>query len=180
MQIRFIHPFDFDCNIGRSYNKIISEQIDDCWICITDMDTMPPLASEFAYQVQDLITNNPNFDAFTCMTNRVGIAEHCVPGIFDEADITKHIAKANELKAITTVEPTLICTGYCMIFHKSVWQKYKFRENLIAFDIEWSRRLMFYGLKIGLAKGIYLFHLYRFLSPNPLMERNHFLRNEIK
>lgn len=177
MKIHFISPFSQTVNIGGEYNARINELPDDCYICLRDQDTLP-LLPDFGVQIHDLITNNPNFDSFTCMTNRVGIAEHCVPGMFDEADITKHIAKAEELRAITTVESTLICTGYCMIFHKSVWQKYKFRENLIAFDIEWSRRLMFYGLKIGLAKGIYLLHLYRFLSDNPQMERSHFLRNQ--
>lgn len=179
MIIHFISPFSQEINIGGEYNSRINELPNDSWICLRDQDTLP-LLPDFGVQVHDLILNNPHFDAFTCMTNRVGITEHCVPGMFDEPNIKKHIAKAEELRIITTVEPTLICTGYCMIFHKSIWQKYKFRENLIAFDIEWSRRLMFYGLKIGIAKGIYMFHIYRFLSANPLMERNHFLRNEIK
>ncbi len=177
MEIRYISPFDLEINIGKSRNKAIAELPDNTWIVCMDLDCMP-LLPDFGVQIHNLIRDNPQYSAFTCMTNRVRIAEHCVEGMFDEPDIGKHIDKAEELRSITTVEPTIICTGYCMIFNKSLWQEVKFRENLIAFDIDWSRKIMFNGHKIGLAKGIYMLHLYRWGQPNPQMYRQHFLRDK--
>lgn len=171
MNIRHIQPFALDLNIGREYNRVISEQLQDTWIVIRDFDTLP-LRYDWPRQVYDLIQANPDYDAFTCMTNRLGIIEHCVPGLFDEPDINKHFEYAWSTGG-TEVEPTIYCTGNCMIFHKSTWEKFKFPENTVAFDMIWSDKLRAHGLKIGLAKGLYTFHLYRWGKENPRLYKKH-------
>jgi len=174
IKVRHITPWASDMNIGKIYNQTINELPDDCFICLRDQDTMF-LNPKAGNHVEAIIKANPQYDVITCMTNRIGIKEHCVPGMFDIADIGQHIDAAEISYGIHGTEcvNTHIAPGMLMIFHKSVWQKHKFEENSIFFDKIFSKKVIASGGKIGLAKGLYLLHLYRFGQDNPKTYREH-------
>lgn len=174
MKIRYITPFATDLNIGREYNKVISELPEDCYVVLRDGDTMF-LTSDWGKQIEEIILANPEYDLITCMTNRIGIESQCVRHMFNEERIGHHVstAKISAFSARTLVEPHTICPGMLMIFHKSLWNEIKFVENSIFFDKRFSEEVLKSGRKIGLAKGLYLLHLYRWGSENPKSSTKH-------
>lgn len=176
MEIRYITPFANDKNIGRAYNQAISELPDDCFVVLRDGDTMF-LAPEWGTQIETIIKDNPDYDVITCMTNRVGLKDCLLFGEFRECEISDHIwaAQICWYENGTEVKQTTVAPGMLMIFHKSVWQKHKFKEKSIVFDRQFSAEVIVGGGKIGVAKGLYIFHLYRWGSNNPKSSINHLL-----
>lgn len=168
MKIRYITPFALDKNIGREYNQVISELPDDCYIVIRDGDTMF-LTPDWGKQIEEIILANPEYDLITCMTNRIGNVFHTVPNMFDVEEISKHINLANHMNDFwkAKVTETNICPGMLMIFHKSLWNEIKFHECTIFFDKRFSETALRKGKKIGIAKGLYLLHLYRWGQEKP-------------
>ncbi len=63
--------------------------------------------------------------------------------------------------------------GFFMLFPQWVWDKYKFREGTECFDTIFSNNILRHNGKIGLAKGLYLYHFYRGWSDNPRSDTKH-------
>lgn len=180
MKIRYITPFSTEnkrCypNIGGEYNQVISELPNDCWIVLRDGDTMF-LTSDWGHQIKQIIMANQGYDIITCMTNRLGVPEQLWYGEIMEGDISRHIEVAQSSWKFhkTTVVSTKIAAGLCMIFHKSTWMQIGgFPEHDITFDRVFSDKVLKAGGKIGIAKGLYLFHLYRWGEKNPKQSIKH-------
>lgn len=174
MKIRHIRPFSATKNIGAEYNQVISELPHDCYVCLTDGDVLF-LTSEWGNQIEQIIKANPDYDLITCMTNRISLKDCLLYGEFMDKPIETQI----ELAEIawkdhkTDVKLTTVAPGMLMIFHKSLWLKHKFRENSIIFDRQFSNDVIRSGGKIGVAKGLYIFHLYRFGQSNPQSYTKH-------
>jgi len=120
MKIRYITPFNHvDKNIGLSYNEAISELPDDCYIVLRDYDTL--LFPDSCNLIPKIIKSNPEFELFTCLTNRIGVHLHCVKDMFMDDSILAHQNKAAELRERfgTEVMETGIAPGLCMIFHNN-------------------------------------------------------------
>lgn len=168
MKIRYITPFASDKNIGREYNQVISELPDDCYVVLRDGDTMF-LTHDWGKQIEEIILTNPEYDLITCMTNRIGNDKQCEEYMFNETNLDDHFYQAGVSRNInkTEVIPHTICPGMLMIFHKSLWNEIKFKENTIFFDKRFSEAVIKSGKKIGLAKGLYLLHLYRWGQEKP-------------
>lgn len=164
MNIRYITPFNhIDKNIGKCYNEAISELPSDCWICLSDHDTL--LFPGAGQLIPRIITDNPEYSLFTALTNRVGVHLHCVTGMFNEDSILAHQNKAQELmeRFDTEIMETGIAPGLFMLFHKSTWEQVRgFPEHSITFDRDFSARVKNRGMRIALCKGLYVFHLYRY------------------
>lgn len=176
MIIHFIQPFARDKNIGREYNERISELPDDCYICLRDQDTLP-LRSDWGEQIYQAIEDNVEYDIIGCVTNRLRAPYQLVDGKFNsDPDISNHIKIANEQweRYGTEVMQVPVVAGMCMIFHKSVWDEIRFKENSIFFDKEFCNAAR-KKYKIGVAKGIYLFHLYRWNQYDPFTYTKHLL-----
>lgn len=173
-QIRYITPFALDKNIGKAYNEAISELPDDCFVVLRDGDTMF-LTPYWGKQIECIIGMNPEFSLITCMTNRIGVRDCLLYGEFMDKPIEEQIKLAYTcwVDHKTDVKQTLVAPGMLMIFHKSLWLKHKFRENSIIFDRQFSNDVIRGGGKIGVAKGLYIFHLYRFGQENPQSYTNH-------
>lgn len=181
MKIRYITPFSTESkfgypNIGGEYNQVISELPDDCWIVLRDGDTMF-LHPKFGNIISAIIKYNEGFDLIGAMTNRVAVKSQLVDEVIsDDGDIANHISIAHKLwrDFLDHVEPTDLAAGLCMIFHKSTWQKVGgFPEYDITFDRVFSDKVIKAGGKIGIAKGLYLFHLYRWGEKNPQQSIKH-------
>lgn len=184
MKIRYITPFSTESkfgypNIGGEYNQVISELPDDCWIVLRDGDTMF-LTSDWGHQIMKIIEANQNYDLITCMTNRLGVPDQLIYGaMLNGVEIQKHIEIAgvcwNDHK--TDLKPAKLAAGLCMIFHKSTWLKVGgFPEYDITFDRVFSAKVLMNGGKIGIAKGLYLFHLYRWGEKNPQQSIKHLIK----
>lgn len=176
MIIHHISPFSCSKNIGLEYNERISELPNDCYIALSDGDALF-LLPDWGTHIKDIIINNPQYGVITCMTNRLALEAHCVPNMFDCDSILEHVKTAHKLRqefGNSCVE-TDIAPGLLMIFKKSLWEDIKFKENSIIFDKVFSREVIARGGKIGLAKGLYMLHLYRYGLKNPKLNINHLL-----
>jgi GT2 family glycosyltransferase len=117
------------------------------------------------------IANSGAFDLVSGMTNRLGLNYQLVGGKMSEnTDISKDVdlAKSLALKHGSKVDPTTeTVAGFFMLFSKDIWDKVGgFPEGAIMINGEmvdyiFSNKVIEKGGKIGIAKGIYLFHLYR-------------------
>ena len=164
--IHFLQPYDFNLNIGKAYNDAIEPL--DGWICITDQDTLK--FDRFAQRVRAIIETIDENTAFTCMTNRLRRNNPCVLAhLFDESDINVHLGVFESLWARygTQLEDTEVMAGVCMVFHKSAWEKVKFAPNTNVFDRVFSHYLRQKGVRVCVAKGLYMFHLYRWGKEDP-------------
>jgi len=159
--IHFLQPFAYDRNIGGQYNKAIRPL--SGWICITDQDTLK--FNGFAERLKEITDKADKSQVITCMVNRLRKDNlNVVHELYDESDISIHKKKFDELWGLweTTLQRTKMpIAGVCMVFHKSVWNKVKFRENESNFDNHFTTDVKQAGFTTHVAKGLYIFHLYK-------------------
>lgn len=179
MKILYSTPFSTEKNIGKAYNEFCETVPDDAWIVIRDIDSLF-LRSDCGKQIEDIIKKHgDDYKLIGCMTNRLRDSKQLFRGQFsNDGDISHHVEIANTLSDhfYDHVEPIGYIAGLCMIFHKSTWEAVKFRENCLLFDKAFSMDIKAkFGARtqIGIAKGLYLFHLYRWGSKDPYNDINH-------
>lgn len=176
--IHFIQPFSYDLDIGKAYNEAIS-RLPNEWVCITDQDTLK--FKDFALRVKELVNAADKNCVITCKTNRLRKQNKCVHlPLYDNVNIDHHYAFYNKLweRYGTEFEPTNNIPGMFMLFHKSVWEKVKFVENDIRFDMLFTHEARRKGYKILLSKGLYIFHLYRWGETEPEKYLQHLIKNK--
>ena len=182
MQVHHITPGSFDKNFGKSINSLIEYLPPDDWICLRDIDTMPLHHRVFFKQCQD-IAESGKFNLVGCMTNRLGLAYQLHEGrLSDDFDIMNHIDIAHEryeqFGSEVSDSPELIA-GVFMLFSKQTWEDAgRFPEGAIQIngsfvDYLFCKKVKRLGGKIGIAKGIYIFHIYRSWLANVRMGYNH-------
>lgn len=159
--IHFIQPFSFEKNIGKAYNEAVKDL--DGWICITDQDTLK--FEGFANRVKQIVDGANKNQIITCSTNRLRRDNmNVIHELYNEPDINVHYNKFNELWEMygTRLEPTNeAIAGVFMLFHKTAWEAVPFIENAINFDRLFTSGCKNKGFKPMVAKGLYIFHLYR-------------------
>ena len=167
--IRYVIPFSIDKNIGKSYNEAFNGLNDDDYVCFVDGDTIF-LDSAFGAKIQQVIDENPNINAATCMTNRV----NCQWQIYDRINwfnenmldhdrLTKECWHKWDTK-VEDVTDNQLMSGVMILLKKSTWDKMgKFNENgMLGVDNDFHTSLKECGEKLWLMKGIYIYHKYRF------------------
>lgn len=164
-KIHYISPFRSDKNIGLANNDEIAKYDHKDWVCLTDADSMP-LLPDYGKQIEEIIMEHGHeYGLIGCVTNRLGGLHQCWEGKFsDEMDIRKHyeIAVEARKKYGNSVEPTTGVAGLMMIFSVELWKRIGgFVEKDIKADTLFNKAVKHKGLKIGIAKGLYLFHAYR-------------------
>lgn len=177
MRIHYITPFATDKNIGKEYNARIKELPDDCYIVLRDGDTLF-MNSDWGNQIADIIKSNPNYQIIGAMTNRLGVSDQLFEGkISENSNINYHINIAEQAKIFKTlVRPTNLVAAMCMIFHKSIWDELGgFKEDSIFFDKEFCKSAIAKNMNIGVALGLYIFHLYRWGQDKPQFYKKHLL-----
>jgi hypothetical protein len=180
MRVHYIQPYRADKNIGKAINDAI-EQICpflDDWLCLTDHDMMWLLPDTKAHVEEILYTTE--YDVLGCMTNRLRSPEQLVGGRFNEDDrIREHIRIAQECwknAGPMVVGARGVMAGFLLCFRLHVWEVVGgFVEESLAFDrlFDFEARKM--GFKVGLMKGIYVFHSYRLWSNHPKTECKHLI-----
>jgi len=179
MKIHYSTPFSTEKNIGKAYNEFCELVPDGDWIVLMDGDVLR-LRPDWGHQIEEIIRRNKdNFKLISCVTNRLRADHQLYNNRFPEiADIDYHVKVANKLAAqrYADVEATSYVAGLCLIFNKDTWKAVGgFRENSILFDKEFNTdiRAKFGGNPIGIAKGLYVFHLYRWGSKDPYNDTQH-------
>lgn len=165
MNIFYLQGYDLKANIGKAYNNHIQYLPDDSWICITDHDSAF-LVPECGQQLHDIILKHGNdYDLLGCVTNRLRGLHQLHNNEFSyDHDINNHfkIACDRYKDFYSDVEPISGVAGVLMLFKKSTWEKIGgFVEGSVACDTIFNQSISKQGGKIGLMKGVYLYHLYR-------------------
>jgi len=174
--IYYISPYRPDRNIGKTINDNIRQlnAADEDWIVHTDQDVLFLLPD--TKQRIETILSATTFDILGAVTNRLGINSQLVQGAFNITDIKEHIRIAEQLQSNTVAEYHDILAAFCLCFRIKTWKQLGgFAENSLSFDSTFSIMAKRSGLKLGLMTGIYVFHLYRMMSDNPMMAIHHLL-----
>lgn len=183
--IHHITPGRTDLNFGKSINDLIEFLPDEDWICLRDIDTVPLHHRVFFKQCED-IAKSGEYDLVSCMTNRLGIAYQLHDGkISNNFDINFHLKIAhdryNKHGSNVSEAPGPIA-GLLMLFSKQTWEDVgRFREGGVQvngsfLDFLFSRHVKKIGGKIGIAKGMYLFHIYREWADNVRFGYDHLIK----
>lgn len=170
VNVHHITPGRSDKNFGKAINDIVRLLPDSDWICLRDIDTIPPHHEIFFKQCEEIAKSN-GYGLVGCITNRLGLKWQLHKGEFSEdMDMMNHKNIAMELseKYGNEVKPCMSSIGgLFMLFPKSTWNKVGgFPEGAIMIkgsfiDYHFWESVRKKGIKVGIAKGIYLFHSYR-------------------
>lgn len=171
MTVHHITPGRSDKNIGKAINDLIDGLPEDDWICLRDIDTIPMHHLTFFKQCEE-IAEKGEYDLVGCMTNRLGVKYQLYKDQFsDDFDLKNHLDIGEELykKYGSAVEDSPgVIAGIMMLFPVSIWEYVGgFNEGAIMqqggfFDAIFNQKVRNIAQgRVGVAKGIYLFHLYR-------------------
>ena len=179
MSTYVFRTWDSGKNFGGYLNRVcgLVPNPDDL-IVITDGDVMF-LTPDWGKQIEDITEANHDIDVFGCKMNRCNVLSQKEEWLFNSTDIQDHIENAKHRKSEyytivgTTNGPI---AAACMWFRRSVWDQIKFKEDSIRFDIEFCFDAKNNGLKLGIASGLYVFHMYRYGSKDPANDYKHLLK----
>ena len=180
-RIFYSNPFSIEKNIGKAHNDFIKSlnANDDDWIVIQDGD-MLYLTDDWGKRIQEALEKDgENFGLVGCYTNRLR-GKHQLHGneFSYETDIKKHyeIAKTYGGDGIQEIKQGI--AGVFMAFKYKTWKAVKgFDENSIVFDSLFNVKVRDKGLKVGLIRSLYVFHLYRiWAEKEPWNEKKHLLK----
>jgi hypothetical protein len=172
-QVWYFVPGAGDKNLGAALNRhceIVPHE--DDWILIRDNDTafLHPFINR---QVEDIVAKHGDrFDLFSCLTNRLGLAHQLPYGLSPEPNVLHHrkLAEQHFAKHYDEVIPSSKPTaGLFMLFRKRTWLEHPFEPGLAEgdfVDFKFSNGLLQKGKRIGICRGIYLFHYYRMHQTN--------------
>ena len=180
-KIYYSTPYATDFNIGRAYNEFISLLPDDAWICLRDGDTcFTTPDSNWGKQISDIVKKHgKDFALIGCYTNRLASTDQLYGKKFSEEwDWMRHKEIGQELYSNHYDEVVKVnhgIAGMFMLFPKKTWLKCRFKEDLPyrVFDTDFCNKVKANGGKIGMAKGLYLFHDYRAGKENPKTNTSH-------
>lgn len=183
MKIHYSNPYSSNKNIGKALNDFCALIPDGDWICLQDGDIMY-LTPDWGKQIDEVVkTHGSTYSLFGCYTNRLGRTIQRHDGLFSDNFNIKHhydIAVKREQahwREVVDVTRTKRIAGMFMLFPKSLWNKIKFEENCPNFDDKFSQAVIEIGGKLGLLKGLYVFHCYRLWAKHPNHERHHLIQN---
>jgi hypothetical protein len=180
-KIFYSNPFSVEKNIGKAHNDFIKSlnANDEDWIVIQDGDMMY-LTDDWGKRISDALSlDGDKFGLVGCYTNRLRGLHQLHGNEFSyETDIKKHyeIAKTYGGEGIQPIKQGV--AGVFMAFQYKTWKKVKgFQENSIVFDSLFNLRVRELGLKVGLIRSLYVFHLYRiWAEKEPWNEKKHLLK----
>lgn len=180
IKIWYSNPYSTEKNFGKALNDFCELVPDGDWICLQDGDMMY-LTPDWGVQVEKAIElHGDKFGLIGCMTNRLARPIQRIGEMNNNHDILMHYEIANELKEnhyaeIDDITHKKYIAGVFMLFPKEVWKKVKFSENTPSFDDAFSQNIVKRGYKLGLMKGLYIYHFYRGWSDNASKDRKHLL-----
>jgi len=182
MNVHHIVPGRSDLNFGKAINDLIENLPDEDWVCLRDIDTMPLLHKEFIWQCEQIVKHT-QFDLIGAMTNRIGINQHLYKGIFSEDyNLVNHKAIAQELfdkYGCDVIETKKTIAGFMMLFNVETWRKVGgfpvggIQIKNAMLDYWFCKKIIAIKGRMGIARGIYLYHSYRMGLDKPRTNRTH-------
>ena len=178
MQVYYSNPYSVEKNIGKAINdfcKLVPNDKD--WIVIQDGD-MTYLTPDWGKRVYDALKlDGDKFGLVGCRTNRLrGVHQIYGEKFSDNHDIRYHyeIAKNCNESGIQDIGK-LGVAGFFMAFRKEVWKRTGgFEENSIVFDTRFNIKVRSLRMKIGLIRGLYVYHQYRIWNDkDPFSDTKH-------
>lgn len=180
--IYYFTPARSDKNIGKALNDHCSSVPEDGWIVIRDCDTMF-LTPNYSKHIEDIVYKyGDKYDLIGCMTNRANMKQHLINGLFSEdTDVKNHVNLSLRLekeKWAEVVQSSNYIAGHFMLFSKKAWNEHKFEEGailtkkkvngkvVIGFFDYWFSNYFYRRKRVGIATGLYIFHLYRLFQPS--------------
>lgn len=177
-KVFYLTPFK-EGDIGGGINESIALLPHDAWVCIRDADTLF-LTSDVQRQINAIADSEPEYSVIGCRTNRLrsAVVTYDRDRLFECDSITTHIEAAKELEKskwgiVSPLPPREVVAGMFMLFRVSLWHQFKFPNRSIYFDTEFCEVVKALGGKLGIAEGIYLFHLYRWGKADPFNDISH-------
>lgn len=163
-------PKGKNANLGWCYNNFMEKVDDDDWVVFLDHDATFTTKKWFS-QIEEAIEHYPEYGAFTTMMNRVGNNVH-IPANVDRNnhDIKYHRKLGAELleKEGSNVIDfnhgnfSAFLSGVIIITSKKTWKKIGgFKEGFLGVDNCFHVDCLYNNVKVGLIKGLYLYHWYR-------------------
>ncbi len=180
MKIHYIQPYSVEKNIGKAINdavKAIQYESDD-FICLTDHDCCFLLPDTKA-QIERIL-HSTNYDVLGCMTNRIRSKEQLVGGYFNPDDRIREHVKIAELCRRAgrdmVVDARGVMAAFMLCFRVRAWEGVGgFAEGVVNFDTIFNQACRSAGLRIGLMRGVYVWHSYRIMSKVPLQDVTHLI-----
>lgn len=172
MNAHWISPYRTDKNIGKAINDAITTLAaePDDWIIHVDQDVLF-LQPDTKGKILSILETT-NYDILGCMTNRLGLSDQVIKTRSGEDSISKHVETAEWLWKWEQYSPAIKDTdcvaAMVMCFKVSTWQRLGgFDDNRINFDSLFCYRAQKAGMRMGIMRGIYVFHLYRWGQSDP-------------
>lgn len=154
-------------NLGGTYNQYMNLlALDDDWACFLDHDAMFT-TTDWYKQLYEIIAANPEYGCLSAITNRVGNPEQKVANLKDTHDIIYHrrigiAAQLQKRTEVMDVTNTHCISGVVILVKKSTWKKAGgFKDGFLGVDNDFHQRIVKAGLKVGVMRGIYVYHFYR-------------------
>ncbi|MEY3421059.1 MAG: Cellulophaga phage phi17:1 [Bacteroidota bacterium] len=182
-------PFDSDKNFGKACNDHCAlVPNDEDWILLRDSDTTF-LTPDFPQQIQSIVDRYHNdFDLISCYTNRLGLKYQLYGGdISENTEIKHHIEiakKLHEEKFDKVAKLNKNVAGFFLLFSKKAWKEHPFEEGLLVTKKDydgkeksgyidyWFSNYFARKKRVGIALGLYVFHVYRLFNKSRL-DQNH-------
>lgn len=167
--IHYITSGNSNLNLGKEINDFVEMIPDTDWVCLRDIDTMPAYHEKF-FSICESIAKS-DYDLVGCMTNRLGLKHQLHNGVSsNNTDWNYHrkigkIRYAEHGNRIEHIQENI--AGVFMMFPKRTWLEVcGFLEGGICIKgkfIDWyfSNAVKEKHMKIGIATGLYLIHMYR-------------------
>lgn len=159
-------PSDHDKDLGWTYNQYMDLLGDDDWACFLDHDAMFT-TDDWYKMIELIIADNPDYGMFTAVTNRIGNPQQKIANLDNTNDMAYHRDIGDRLvrqgqTTVMDVTNTHCISGVVMIIKKSVWKKAGgFKSGFLGIDNEFHKAVAKAGSKIGVARGLYVYHWYR-------------------
>jgi hypothetical protein len=173
--IWFFIPYAFDRKLFEAWDRnmnLVTNPED--WICMMDGD-VAFFRNDFGHHMQRYIEKYPDIALFSCYASRSG-TPYMMPenNLFPEKNIVIHAMRAERCARKHAIEIEYLdkrVTGHLMCMQKATWLKSResIKEKcsgreLYGIDTIVSIQILADGGKIGLMKGLYVFHYYRMLQ----------------
>jgi GT2 family glycosyltransferase len=159
-----------DKNLGAYYNRCC-KMVDDpeTWIGLWDSDVMMfNTFIDWGAFLEKIVAKHSGIDLFGCITNRIGTHKQRYTKYQEEnRDIVYHRNLAEKIFAenYTTINDQVgSLSGFFLFFKKKTWDKCgPFPEDtkFVGVDTAFSKSVIAKGGRIGVIRGMYVFHYYR-------------------
>lgn len=159
-------PKDKKLNLGWAYNNFMEMVNDEDWVLFLDHDATFTTRNWYD-QIENIINNNPQYGAFSCLTNRIGQPIQRLGGVDpNNHDISYHRKIGSTLQGQNNTQvvefPNNQLSGVVILTNKNTWKKIGgFKEGFLGVDNTFHKDCTDNNIKVGLMIGFYVYHWYR-------------------